>query len=64
MPIHEYKCTNEECQKFDEEFEAMMKINDSPAKCLKCGEELERLISKSSFHLKGGGWAEDGYSKK
>jgi predicted nucleic acid-binding Zn ribbon protein len=26
-----------------------------------CGGETKRLISKSDFHLKGGGWAADGY---
>lgn len=27
-----------------------------------CGEDTERLISTSSFILKGGGWANTGYS--
>ena len=26
-----------------------------------CGGETKKLISKSEFHLKGGGWAADGY---
>ena len=31
----------------------------SPA--LPCGGESKRVISKTSFVLKGGGWAKDGY---
>jgi len=27
-----------------------------------CGGEVERQISLSSFQLKGGGWADTGYS--
>jgi len=26
-----------------------------------CGGETKKLISRGSFHLKGGGWAADGY---
>ncbi len=26
-----------------------------------CGGETKRLISGGAFHLKGGGWASDGY---
>ncbi len=33
-------------------------------KCEKCGGELVRVISASSFVLKGGGWYKDAYSKK
>jgi len=38
-------------------------MSDNPVKtCPKCGENaLERLISRSSFALKGGGWYADGY---
>jgi len=27
----------------------------------RCGGETKKLISKTTFHLKGGGWAKDGY---
>jgi predicted nucleic acid-binding Zn ribbon protein len=30
--------------------------------CEKCKGALERLISRSAFHLKGGGWYKDLYS--
>lgn len=39
-------------------------MSDAPVKtCPKCQEEkVERLISLTSFHLKGGGWYSDLYS--
>lgn len=43
--------------------EIKQSISDEPIKeCPKCGAEaLERLVSQSSFALKGGGWYADGY---
>lgn len=40
--------------------------NESGAKVngLKCGEKMKRIISASSFILKGSGWARDGYAGK
>ncbi len=58
MPIYEYQC-----QKCGEVSEYMQKMSDPPMTvCEACGGPLERLISKSSFHLKGGGWYKDLYS--
>lgn len=60
MPIYEYRCTS--C---GHELEVMQKIVDpAPAKCPKCEAEatLERLVSRTSFQLKGGGWYNDLYS--
>lgn len=52
MPIYEFKCKN--C---GEVFEVLvMKEGDSPDKCEKCGGELEKLVSLSSFRLLGSGW--------
>lgn len=55
MPIYEYQCGD--C---GHRLEALQKISDSPLKdcphCQKTG--LVRLISASSFRLKGGGWYE------
>ncbi|MBT3182222.1 MAG: zinc ribbon domain-containing protein [Deltaproteobacteria bacterium] len=60
MPIYEYLCKG--C---GEHFERFQKISDQPvSKCPKCGKEVERLISQTSFTLKGGGWYKDGYSAK
>jgi predicted nucleic acid-binding Zn ribbon protein len=31
-------------------------------KCDKCGGRLEKLVSRTAFVLKGGGWYNEGYS--
>ncbi len=60
MPMYEYKC-----KKCGEEFEAMQKHSDAPlTDCRSCDGTVEKLISKSSFQLKGSGWYADGYSGK
>jgi putative FmdB family regulatory protein len=60
VPIYEYKCMK--CQA---EFEAMQKFSDSPVKkCPSCGGGVKRLISRSSFQLKGSGWYLTDYAKK
>lgn len=52
MPIYEYECT-----KCNEQFEVMQKITDDPlAKCSSCGGALKKLITNTSFVLKGSGW--------
>jgi putative FmdB family regulatory protein len=52
MPIYEYKCTS--C---GEQFEVNQKITDSPlSACSLCGGELKKLITSTSFVLKGSGW--------
>ncbi len=61
MPIYEYHCN--EC---GHEFEVMQKINDRPIrKCEKCGRlKAKRMISQTSFILKGSGWYVTDYSGK
>lgn len=61
MPIYEYRCAD--CGK---EFEVMQKFSDKPpSKCVHCsGKKIERLISQSSFVLKGNGWYKTDYSGK
>ncbi len=52
MPIYEYQCT-----KCNEQFEVMQKMSDDPlSECSSCGGELKKLITNTSFVLKGGGW--------
>jgi putative FmdB family regulatory protein len=52
MPVYEYKCS-----KCNENFEVMQKISDDPlTKCGSCGGKLKKLITNTSFVLKGGGW--------
>ncbi|WP_319586741.1 zinc ribbon domain-containing protein [uncultured Desulfobulbus sp.] len=58
MPVYEYECSG--CQKI---FEIQQRIADTPISvCPSCGENVKKLISMSSFRLKGGGWYTDGYS--
>jgi len=55
MPIYEYKCKN--CSIIFEIFQK--KIDDlPPEKCPNCKKikKLEKIISISSFVLKGNGW--------
>ena len=59
MPIYEYRC-----QKCGHDLEVMQKVNDpAPDSCPKCGavQAMERLVSRTSFQLKGGGWYSDLY---
>lgn len=59
--IYEYRCGD--C---DQISEFMMKMSDPhPEKCPKCGKSgsLERIISKTSFALKGSGWYTTDYKK-
>ena len=60
MPIYEYRCA-----KCAAEFEKMVKLNAPIPSCPACGdEEVTKLISASSFVLKGGGWYRDHYGLK
>jgi putative FmdB family regulatory protein len=52
MPIYEYECTK--CGNVEE---AVQKFSDAPlTTCRQCSGQLHKLISQSSFHLKGSGW--------
>ncbi|MDR2550708.1 MAG: zinc ribbon domain-containing protein [Desulfobulbus sp.] len=58
MPVYEYECSG--CQKI---FEVQQRMADKPISvCPTCGGSVRKLISMSSFQLKGGGWYTDGYS--
>lgn len=59
MPIYEYRC-----EKCGNEIEVMHKVSDpSPQVCPKCNEHaLARMMSRTSFQLKGGGWGSDLYA--
>jgi len=60
MPIYEYKC--EKCNKT---FEVLQKINSEPLKkCIYCAGNVKKMISISSFQLKGKGWYETDYKNK
>ena len=60
MPIYEYQC--EQCGKIQE---AIQKFSDKPlTQCNHCSGKLHKLISHSSFHLKGTGWYVTDYAGK
>lgn len=62
MPIYEYQCPK--CQ---HTFEEWVKASESHGQepCPKCGEPSPRIMSHTSFVLKGGGWyvSDYGYRK-
>jgi putative FmdB family regulatory protein len=60
MPIYEY-----ECGSCGEVIEKWQKFSDAPlSTCESCGGNLHKLISHSSFHLKGSGWYVTDYAGK
>lgn len=60
MPIYEYECAK--CGGVEE---AWQRFSDKPlTTCKKCGGKLHKLISQSSFHLKGSGWYVTDYAGK
>jgi len=60
VPIYEYLC-----QKCNKELEVVQKFSDEPlTTCPECGGELKKLISASSFILKGSGWYLTDYASK
>lgn len=60
MPIYEYKC-----KKCGKEFEMFQGIADPAAKsCKFCRGPVHKLMSLSTFHLKGSGWYTTDYGGK
>jgi putative FmdB family regulatory protein len=58
MPMYEYQC--EQCGQV---FEARQKFSDAPlTECRACGGPVQKLISQTSFALKGNGWYQQGYA--
>ena len=52
MPVYEYECA--ECGK---KVEHWQKISDPPlSTCDSCGGGMHKVISQTTFHLKGSGW--------
>lgn len=59
MPIYEYQC--QKCGTF----EATQRITEkSLTKCPTCKGKVKRLISNTSFQLKGTGWYVTDYARK
>ena len=60
MPIYEYECT--QCGSIEE---ALQKFSDKPlTRCRHCKGKLNKLVSQSTFHLKGSGWYATDYANK
>lgn len=61
MPIYEYACPD--C---NHRFETIQKISEDPVKvCPTCGAgNVKKLVSATSFVLKGSGWYSDHYGLK
>ncbi len=58
MPVYEYECPA--CEKV---FEVQQRMADAPlTQCPDCEGPVKKIMSRSSFQLKGGGWYADGYS--
>ena len=59
MPIYEYHCSK--CG----DFETMQKMSDKPlTTCPTCRRKVTKLISSTTFHLKGSGWYITDYARK
>jgi putative FmdB family regulatory protein len=62
MPLYEYQCSR--CGVF----ETIQRFSDAPLEvCPQCEAKgvtspVSRIISRSAFHLKGGGWYKTDYS--
>jgi len=60
MPVYEYCCNSCNIQ-----FELRQKFSDPPAdQCPECGGTVRKVVSVTSFSLKGAGWYGDGYDAK
>ncbi|MDA8173850.1 MAG: hypothetical protein M0018_04570 [Nitrospiraceae bacterium] len=60
MPIYEYQCTA--C---GQKTEALQKFSDAPLeRCNACGGKLKKLLSNTSFVLKGTGWYATDFARK
>ena len=58
MVTRVYKCTNEECEKFEETFDVRQRISEDNLKqCEVCKKDtLTTVIQAANFNLSGGGW--------
>ena len=60
MPLYEYRC--EKCETVHD---VIQKFSDAPlTDCPSCGGPVTKLVSMSSFALKGTGWYTTDYKRK
>jgi putative FmdB family regulatory protein len=58
VPIYEFNCAK--CGKLTE---VVQRVGQRPPPCPHCGSKrMTRAVSRTSFHLKGGGWYADLYA--
>ena len=60
MPIYEYRCPD--CKQIFEEWQR--DYEEHEVTCPVCGSKTERLVSHTSFILKGTGWYATDYKGK
>ncbi|MDL2271742.1 zinc ribbon domain-containing protein [Desulfovibrio sp. OttesenSCG-928-I05] len=61
MPIYEYRCAK--CNKVFEEWHRHID-DDLSHPCPECQGNAERIVSNSTFMLKGGGWYVTDYGNR
>ena len=59
MPIYEYQCRK--CKKITEQIQG---YHDPGPHCPSCGGKTDKVMSESSFQLKGSGWYKTDYAGK
>jgi putative FmdB family regulatory protein len=60
MPFYEYECSKCGCHT-----EILQRISDLPlTKCEHCNGKMKKIMSQSTFHLKGSGWYVTDYASK
>lgn len=60
MPLYEY-----ECPKCTKVHEVIQKFSDAPlTECPECQGPVQKLMSSTSFALKGSGWYTTDYKRK
>lgn len=60
MPIYEYQC-----RKCGAHHELLQRMSDPPLRrCPSCRGLVEKLVSRSSFQLKGNGWYVTDYARR
>ncbi len=60
MPIYEYEC--DQCGAVVEHWQ---KMSDPPlSTCSACGGGMHKVMSRTTFHLKGSGWYVTDYANK